>query len=192
MPVAAPGATRAASARLRGIAAPPPPTAATKRARPPTADSSTLASSPLPRPTGGATVVSGSPQRSPTKRSRTNVEVPIAPATPTNRNTAPTTLETPIRNANTRAVPPINTPITTTVPEDVARICDIPEGHLNAFAAALSDTYERNNRAGATIDMVLQKIYYTVASLALRATTTPAPTATAAPTTDAPATYAAA
>ncbi|CAK7208075.1 hypothetical protein SEUCBS139899_010909, partial [Sporothrix eucalyptigena] len=150
MPVAAPGATRAASARLRGIAAPPPPTAATKRARPPTADSSTLASSPLPRPTGGATLVSDSPQQSPTKRSRTTVETPAAPA---NHSTAPTTLDTPIRNANTRTAPPANTPLTATVPEDVARICGIPEGHLNAFAAALSDTYEWNSRAGATIDM---------------------------------------
>ncbi|CAK7238002.1 hypothetical protein SEUCBS140593_010252, partial [Sporothrix eucalyptigena] len=153
MPVAAPGATRAASARLRGIAAPPPPTAATKRARPPTADSSTLASSPLPRPT----LVPDSPQQSPTKRSRTTVETPAAPATPTNHSTAPIILDTPIRNANTRTAPPANTPLTATVPEDIARICGIPEGHLNAFAAALSDTYEWNSRAGATIDMVLQK-----------------------------------
>ncbi|CAK7207316.1 hypothetical protein SEUCBS139899_010126, partial [Sporothrix eucalyptigena] len=95
-------------------------------------------------------------------------------------------------NANTRTAPPANTPLTATVPEDIARICGIPEGHLNAFAAALSDTYEWNSRAGATIDMVLQKMYYTIASLALRATTIPAPTATAAPAANAPATYAAA
>ncbi|CAK7207041.1 hypothetical protein SEUCBS139899_009849 [Sporothrix eucalyptigena] len=83
MPVAAPSATRAATARLGRTAAMPPLATATKRTRPPTADSSTLASSLLPRPTGDNIVVPDGLQRYPTKRSRTKVETLTAPTTPT-------------------------------------------------------------------------------------------------------------
>ncbi|CAK7199879.1 hypothetical protein SEUCBS139899_002565 [Sporothrix eucalyptigena] len=124
MPVAAPGAPRAATARLRRTAALPPPTTANKRTRLPTADSSTLASSPLPRPTGDSIVVPDGSQRSPTKRSRTTVETPTAPATPTNCGTTLIIPATPTGTTNTWAVQHTTGPFTTTVPEDVIKICD--------------------------------------------------------------------
>ncbi|KAL1903834.1 hypothetical protein Sste5344_010471 [Sporothrix stenoceras] len=71
MPTAAVNAPRAASVRLRGIAAPLPPTTANKRARPPTVDSLTPAGSPLYRSTNDVITAPESLQRSPTKRSRT-------------------------------------------------------------------------------------------------------------------------
>ncbi|CAK7207097.1 hypothetical protein SEUCBS139899_009905 [Sporothrix eucalyptigena] len=64
MPVAALSAPRAATARHHGTPALSPPTGAAKRARPPTADSSSLASSPLPCLRKNVIVVSDRPQRS--------------------------------------------------------------------------------------------------------------------------------
>ncbi|OAA63259.1 hypothetical protein SPI_03422 [Niveomyces insectorum RCEF 264] len=119
MPAAAPSG--------RGAPAPPLSTTVAKRARPPTADSSTLASSPLHRPTSDVIVDSDGPQRSPTKRSRTAAEAPAAPTTPTTRTPA----------ASTRTVPPAAAPLATTVPEDVVKICGIPDGHTDALTRAM-------------------------------------------------------
>ncbi|CAK7199358.1 hypothetical protein SEUCBS139899_002036 [Sporothrix eucalyptigena] len=141
MPAAAPsgrGAPRAATARQRGAPAPPLSTTAAKRARPPTVDSSTLASSPLHRPTSDVIVDSDGPQRSPTKRSRTAAEAPAAPTTPAGHTTAPATPTTRTPAASTRTVPPAAAPLATTVPEDVVKICGIPDGHADALTTALS------------------------------------------------------
>ncbi|CAK7200697.1 hypothetical protein SEUCBS139899_003395 [Sporothrix eucalyptigena] len=116
--------------------------AATKRARPPTVDSSSLASSRLPRPTNDVIVESDGLQRSPTKRSRTAAKALVAPATPSGHDTTPATPATPTKTASTRAVPSITAPLTTTVPEYVARICGILDGHVDTLAAALSIVYE--------------------------------------------------
>ncbi|KAL1907851.1 hypothetical protein Sste5344_006479 [Sporothrix stenoceras] len=125
MPTAAVSAPRAASARLRGIAAPPPPTTANKRARPPTADSLTPAGSPLHRPTNDVITVPESLQRSPTKRSRTSGATTSAtPSTPPGRNDTPTTPTIPQNTATEHTTRPLTGPLTTAVPEDVAKIYD--------------------------------------------------------------------
>ena len=158
MPTAAagaPSAPRAATARLRGAAAPPPPTTTNKRARPPTADSPTLASSPLRRPPNDVIVVSEGPYRSPTKRSRTAVETPPVPSTPPSRDTAPATPPTPSKITVTRTVPPIIAPFTSNVPEDVARIYGILEGYADALTTALSIVYKADHDVGAAVDTIL-------------------------------------
>ncbi|CAK7237878.1 hypothetical protein SBRCBS47491_010187 [Sporothrix bragantina] len=159
MPTAAPdgpGAPHAATARHRDTPAPPLPTTATKRARPPTADNSTLASSPLPRPTNDVIVVSESPQQSPTKRSRTTGELaPTAPSTPPGRNATPATPLTPTKTTTARTVPPTAAPLTTAVPKDVARICGIPNGYADDLTTALSIVYEADESVGAAVNTIL-------------------------------------
>ena len=158
MPTAAadaPSAPRAATARLRGAAAPPPPTTTNKRARPPTADSPTLANSPLRRPPNDVIVVSKGPYRSPTKRNRTAVETPPVPFTPPSRNTVPVTPPTPSKITITRAVPPIIAPFTFNVPEDVVRIYGILDGYADALTTALFIVYKTDYDVGATVDTIL-------------------------------------
>ncbi|CAK7234876.1 hypothetical protein SBRCBS47491_009097 [Sporothrix bragantina] len=90
MPIAAPSAPRGVAPRRRGAVPAPPPTTANKRARPFTANSSPLASSPLRRPTNDVIVVSEGPQRSPNKRNRTAVKTPPGvPFTPPGRDAVP-------------------------------------------------------------------------------------------------------
>lgn len=182
MPAAAPRAQRAA-ARLRGTAAPPsPPPALAKRTRPPTADSSVLASSPLPRPSSRAIVVSDGPLRSPTKRSRTSADAPDAPSAPTGRPTTPAALPPTTeagsgRNANaTKAAP-----LTASIPADVADICGIPDSYAGAVASALAIVHAADPHSGAALDTILQKLFYTVTSQALRIATQPLPAPTPAP-----------
>ncbi|CAK7567970.1 MAG: hypothetical protein SEPTF4163_005948 [Sporothrix epigloea] len=187
---AALNATRAATARLRSKATLPPPTTPTKRARPPTADSASLTSSPLPRTqTKAATAPLDGPQRSPTKRSRTAGGT--LPSTPTGHGGAPAAPSmpdpaTPIA-ASSKAVP-----LTTAVPEDVAKLCGIPNGHADALAAAMAIIYDTDDRVGAAVDTILQRLFYTVASQALSAATAshPRPAAPPAATTTTRPTYA--
>jgi hypothetical protein len=183
MPSAVASAPRAASARLRGMAAPPPPPTAKKRTRPPTADSSTPAGSPLRSRTSDVVVVAEGLQRSPVKRSRTAAETPTAPSTPPGRDTAAATTPTPTNATNTHATRPAITPHTRNVPEDVAKICGIASGHADALATALAIVYEADPLTGSAVDTVLQKLFYTVTSQALRAATTPPPATMAAPAT---------
>ncbi|CAK7218366.1 hypothetical protein SBRCBS47491_003485 [Sporothrix bragantina] len=169
------------------------PTAAPPR--PPTADSATLASSPLHRPTSDVIVVSEGPQRSPTKRSRTAGETATAaPSTPPLRNALPTTPSTPTGATTTRTVPPATGPLTTAVPRDVARICGILDSHADALTTALSIVYvyEADDRIGAAVDTILQRLFYTVTSQALCTATAPPPAPAAAPATatNPPPTYA--
>ncbi|KAL1911759.1 hypothetical protein Sste5344_002334 [Sporothrix stenoceras] len=79
-----------------------------------------------------------------------------------------------------------------TVPEDVARICGIPEGHANDLTTALAIVYEVDDRVGAAVDTILQRLFYTVTSQALRAATMlpPAAMPTPATATNPPPTYA--
>ncbi|CAK7221328.1 hypothetical protein SBRCBS47491_004490 [Sporothrix bragantina] len=144
MPTAAPIAPRGVAARRRGAAPAPPPTTAGKRVRPPTSDSSPLASSPLRRPANDTIVVSEGLYRSPMKRSRIGVETPPAAfTTPPCHDTAPTTSSSNTLNATTtRAVPPTFTPLTTSVPEDVMKICGMQDRHARALTTALAIVYE--------------------------------------------------
>ena len=121
----------------------------------PTADSPTLAGSPLRHPANDVIVVSEGPQRSPTKRSRTAVETPLVPSTPPGRDTAPATPSTPSKTATIRVIPPTIPPATTNVPEDVARISGILDGYADALAAALSIVYEVDDRVGVVVDTIL-------------------------------------
>ncbi|CAK7275620.1 hypothetical protein SEPCBS57363_006804 [Sporothrix epigloea] len=191
--VTAPGAvlnaTRAATAWFRGKAAQPPPTSPTKRARPPTADSATLASSPIPRTQAiEATAPSDDPQRSPTKRSRIAGTLPSTPPGHGGAPALPSTLEpkTPI------AAAPKAAPLTTAVPEDVAKICGIPDGHADALATAMAIVYNADERVGAAVDTILQRLFYTVASQALSAAVASHPPSapTSAATTTTHSTYA--
>ena len=77
------------------------------------------------------------------------------PSTPPGRDTAPATPWTPSKTATIRAIPPTIPPATTNVPEDVARINGIPDGHVNALAAALSIVYEVDDRVGVVVDTIL-------------------------------------
>ena len=77
------------------------------------------------------------------------------PFTPPGRDTAPVTPWTPSKTAIIRAIPPTIPPATTNVPEDVARISGIPDGYVNALAAALSIVYEVDDRVGAVVDTIL-------------------------------------
>ncbi|ERS94907.1 hypothetical protein HMPREF1624_08618, partial [Sporothrix schenckii ATCC 58251] len=194
MPTAAANVPRTASARLRGIAAPPPPTTVNKRARPPTADSMTLASSPLHRHTNDVITVPESPQRSPTKRSRTSGTTTSAtPSTPPGRNSTPNTPTTPKNITTKHTTRPLTGPLTTAVPEDVAKICGIPNGHADALTTALSIVYKTDDRVGTAVDTILQRLFYTVISQAHHAAAaTPPPVTTAVPatTTNPPPTYA--
>ena len=158
MPTAAagaPSAPRAATVRLRGVAAPLPPTTTNKRARPPTADSPTLVSSPLRRPPNDVIVVFKGPYRSPTKRNRTAVKIPPVPFTPPSRDTAPATPPTPSKTTATRTVPPIIAPFTFNVPKDVARIYGILDGYADALTTALSIVYKADYDVGAAVDTIL-------------------------------------
>ncbi|CAK7208891.1 hypothetical protein SCUCBS95973_000267 [Sporothrix curviconia] len=85
-------------------------------------------------------------------------------------------------------------PLTVSIPPDVAAICGIAEAHANTITAALSTIYRADPHAGATLDAVLQKLFYTVTSQALRLASPPPasptaraqaanPTATGPPTT---------
>jgi len=177
MPTAAhsgPALPRAARAPHRTAPALPPSTA-NKRPRPPTADSSPLANSPLSRHPSEVIVTNG-PQKSPTKRSRTaGATHPAVPSTPPGRDTIHATPPTPSKTSTTRDIPPTIPPVTTNVPEDVARICGIRDSHADALTTALSIVYEADDRVGAVVDTILQKLFYTVTSYALRAATTPPP-----------------
>ena len=77
------------------------------------------------------------------------------PSTPPGRDTAPATPWTPSKTATTRAIPPTIPPATTNVPEDVVRISGIPDGYVNALAAALSIVYEVDDRVGVVVDIIL-------------------------------------
>ncbi|CAK7238084.1 hypothetical protein SBRCBS47491_010261, partial [Sporothrix bragantina] len=186
-----PGRTRAATLRHRGAPALPLSTTTAKRARPPTADSATLASSPMHRPSSDVIVTSEGPQRSPTKRSRTARETATAvPSTPPGRSAAPTTPSTPTRTTTTRTIPLAAGPLTTAVPRDVARICGIPAGHADTITTALSIVHEADGRLGAEFDAILQRLYYTITSQALHAAAAPAPTTVPTTAANPPATYA--
>ncbi|CAK7237903.1 hypothetical protein SBRCBS47491_010199 [Sporothrix bragantina] len=151
-----PGRTRAATLRHRGAPALPLSTTTAKRARPPTADSTTLASSPMHRPSSDVIATSEGPQRSPVKRSRTARETATAaPSTPPGHSVAPTTPSTPTRTTTRRTVPPAAGPLTTAIPRDVARICGIPAGHADTLTAALSIVYEADGRLGAEFNAIL-------------------------------------
>lgn len=167
MPAVAPRAQRAA-ARLRGAAAPPPPTA-TKRVRPPTADSS-----PLPRPSSRTITIPDGTQRSPTKRSRITASTPEEPTTPPPA-TAPAT-------PNGRAAYP-TTPLTSNIPADVVNICAIPGTYTDTFSAALSIVHEADPRTGTAFDAILQKLFYTITSQALCLAASPPPATTPSPAT---------
>ncbi|CAK7201708.1 hypothetical protein SEUCBS139899_004420 [Sporothrix eucalyptigena] len=145
MPATAPRPQRNAASRSRDTPALPLQTTTTKCARPPAADSSTLANSPLHRPTSDVIVVSDGPQRFPPESSYTAAEAPAAPTTPAGHNTAPTTPATQTRVPGTRNIPPTAATLTA-IPEDVARICGIPDSHADALAFGFSFLYEKDRR----------------------------------------------
>ena len=77
------------------------------------------------------------------------------PSTPPGRDTAPVTPSTPSKTVTIRTIPPIIPPATTNVPEDVVRISGIPDGYVNALAAALFIVYEVDDRVGVVVDIIL-------------------------------------
>ena len=77
------------------------------------------------------------------------------PSTPPGRDTAPATPSTPSKTAIIRVIPPTIPPATTNIPEDVVRINGIPDGYINALAAALSIVYEVDDRVGVIVNTIL-------------------------------------
>ncbi|CAK7270265.1 hypothetical protein SEPCBS119000_004002, partial [Sporothrix epigloea] len=149
-----PGVARvlhAATALPRSTPALPPQPAASKRARPPAADSTStaLTGSPLPRPANDVIVDSDDLPRYPTTRSRNAV-----PGTPAGQSAAPITFATPTK---------ITIPFIVFPPaadDHSPKICGIPDGHADADAivAALAVVYREDNRIGATVDAMFQKL----------------------------------
>ena len=81
--------------------------------------------------------------------------MPPVPSTPPGRDTAPATLPPPSKTATTRTIPSTIPPVTTDVPEDVARICGFLDSHADTLATALSMLYEADDRVGAAVDTIL-------------------------------------
>ena len=77
------------------------------------------------------------------------------PSTPPGSDTAPVTPSTPSNTATIRVIPPTIPPATTNVPEDVVRINGIPDGYINALAAALFIVYEVDDRVGVVVNIIL-------------------------------------
>ncbi|KAL1905616.1 hypothetical protein Sste5344_008702 [Sporothrix stenoceras] len=103
------------------------------------------------------------------------------PSTPPGRNDTPTTPTTPKDIATEHTTRPLTGPLTAAVPEDVAKICGIPNGHADALTTALSIVYKADDRVGAAVDTILQRLFYTVISQVRHAATIPPPATTAAP-----------
>ena len=91
---------------------------------------------------------------------------PTSDTAPTN-DTAPTSYTAPaipLTPTSTRAVLPTISPLTASVPEDVAKIYGIPDNYADALTTALSIVYEVDDRVSVTVDTILQKLFYTVTS----------------------------
>ena len=76
------------------------------------------------------------------------------PSTPPGRDTAPATPSTPSKTVIIRVIPPTIPPAITNVPEDVVKINGIPDGYINALAAALFIVYEVDDRISVIVNII--------------------------------------
>ena len=90
------------------------------------------------------------------------------PLTPPGRGGVPVPPITP-KPTILFAAPPKAAPLTAAVPEDVAKLCGIPDGHADALATAMAIVYNADDRVGAAVDTIMQRLFYAATSLALSA-----------------------